>query len=153
VTIHLTRHAHAGKRSDWTDDDCLRPLSDRGRAQALHLCEVITNTPVGRIVSSPFVRCVQTVQPIASMLGLTVEVDASFAEHVGGGDAYRTLLALDEVDGIACSHGDIIPALLRRLVADGMDTDGPLIDQKGSMWIIELQNGRPLRGRYVPPKH
>jgi hypothetical protein len=32
-----------------------------------------------------------------------------------------------------------------------MDADGPLIDQKGSAWVIELRNGKPFRGRYVPP--
>jgi hypothetical protein len=41
--------------------------------------------------------------------------------------------------------------LLKQLVADGMDSDGPLIDQKGSVWIIETRNGRPFRGRYIPP--
>lgn len=152
MTIHLTRHANAGKRSEWTSDDRLRPLSKRGWRQATALIEVVGTAPVGRIISSPYVRCVQTMEPLAEHLTITVEADEAFAEGADIDRAYEILLSLDEVDGVACSHGDLIPHLLRRCVADGMDADGPLIDQKGSTWIIETRNGRPFRGRYVPPE-
>jgi len=151
VTIFLTRHAHAGKRSEWTTDDRLRPLSKRGKSQADALTNVVGELVVGRIVSSPYVRCVQTMEPLAEKFELNIAESDAFAEGADGNEAYQLLLELDEHDGIACSHGDVIPDLLRRLVADGMDTDGPLIDQKGSTWVIELRNGRPFHGRYVPP--
>jgi hypothetical protein len=93
----------------------------------------------------------QTMEPLARKFELTVQSSEALAEGAETDEAYRILLELDEFDGVACSHGDLIPHLLRRLVADGMDTDGPLIDQKGSTWIIELRNGRPFLGRYVPP--
>ena len=145
------RHAHAGKRSEWVDADHLRPLSDRGRHQALSLADVVGDVVVGRIVSSPYVRCVETVEPLAEKFELAIEASNLLAEGANGGDAYALLLELDEHDGVACSHGDVIPALLRRLVADGMDADGPLIDQKGSTWVVEMRDGRPFRGRYVKP--
>lgn len=151
MTIFLTRHAHAGKRSEWTTDDRLRPLSKRGKSQADALTSVVGELVVGRILSSPYVRCVQTMEPLAEKFELTIAESEAFAEGAKGDEAYQLLLELDEHDGIACSHGDVIPDLLRRLVADGMDTDGPLIDQKGSTWVIELRNGRPFHGRYVPP--
>ena len=151
MTIFLTRHAHAGKRSEWTTDDRLRPLSKRGKSQADALTNVVGELVVGRILSSPYVRCVQTMEPLAERFELDILESDAFAEGANGNEAYQLLLELDEHDGIACSHGDVIPDLLRRLVADGMDTDGPLIDQKGSTWVIELRNGRPFRGRYVPP--
>lgn len=151
MTIFLTRHAHAGKRSEWATDDRLRPLSQRGKDQAKGLTKVVGELVVGRIVSSPYVRCLQTMEPLAEKFELTVAESDAFAEGADGDEAYQLLLELDEHDGVACSHGDLIPGLLRRLVADGMDTDGPLIDQKGSTWIIELRNGRPFNGRYVPP--
>ena len=151
MTIFLTRHAHAGKRSEWTSDDRLRPLSKRGKSQAEALPTVVGDLVVGRIVSSPYVRCVQTMEPLAEKFEIAIVESDEFAEGANGDDAYQLLLELDEHHGIACSHGDVIPDLLRRLVADGMDTDGPLIDQKGSTWVIELRNGRPFHGRYVPP--
>jgi 8-oxo-dGTP diphosphatase len=93
----------------------------------------------------------QTVEPLAQKFQLTVQSSEALSEGAEVDEAYRSLLALDEFDGVACSHGDLIPHLLRRFVADGMDADGPLIDQKGSAWVIELRNGTPFRGRYVPP--
>lgn len=151
MTIHLIRHAHAGKRSEWDDDDSLRPLSSRGFDQANGLCSLLAEIPVGRVISSPYLRCLQTAHPIASHHGLMVEASHLFAEGASARKAYEVLLQLDEVDGVACSHGDIIPLLLRLAVGDGMETDGPLIDQKGSLWTIEMKNGRPWRGRYTPP--
>ena len=151
MTIFLTRHAHAGKRSEGATDDRLRPLSERGTKQSEALVEVVGDLVVGRIVSSPYVRCMQTMEPLAVKFDLIVEPSDLIAEGALIDDAYQLLLELESKDGVLCSHGDVIPHLLRRLVADGMDTDGPLIDQKGSTWVIEFQNGRPFHGRYVPP--
>ncbi len=151
MTIFLIRHAHAGKRSEWATDDRLRPLSDRGVKQSEGLTAVVGDITVGRIISSPYVRCMQTVQPLGTKFDVAIETSDVFAEGADDEIAYRLLLELNDDDGAACSHGDVIPHLLRRLVADGMDTDGPLIDQKGSTWIIEMRNGSPFHGRYVPP--
>ena len=151
MTIFLIRHAHAGKRSEWTADDRLRPLSKRGAEQAERLTTVVGDLVVGRILSSPYVRCMQTIEPLAEKFEIEIQSSEVFAEGADADAAYQALLELDAFDGVACSHGDLIPRLHRRLVADGMDTDGPLIDQKGSMWIIEMRNSRPFMGRYVPP--
>jgi 8-oxo-dGTP diphosphatase len=62
------------------------------------------------------------------------------------------LLSLDATDGVACSHGDLIPPLLRALRDLGMATDDPLVDQKGSLWVIQTEAGRPVQGRYHPPQ-
>jgi hypothetical protein len=32
-----------------------------------------------------------------------------------------------------------------------MQTKGPLLHQKGSVWTIETNHSRPVRGRYTPP--
>jgi phosphohistidine phosphatase SixA len=151
VPIHLVRHAHAGKRSQWASDDRLRPLSERGEREAEWLVGRLAGTPVRRIVSSPFVRCVQTVEPLAAALGLEVEATDALAEHADPEAALELLLSLDQDQGVACSHGDLIPVLLRRLEADGMAVDGPLLDQKGSVWLLETKKGKVRRGRYVPP--
>lgn len=151
MAVHLVRHAHAGKRSEWQGDDSDRPLSDRGRTQSMALVTDLADVAVGRIVSSPYLRCVQTVQPLASANGLEVEASEAFAEGMDGDAAHALLIELDAVDGVACSHGDLLPALLRRMVVNGMETDDPLVVHKGSMWIVEFSEGRPRRGRYVPP--
>ena len=151
MPIHLIRHAHAGRRSLWEGDDRDRPLSTRGGEQAEWLADVLSAAGVTRIVSSPYARCIQTVQPVAARLGIDVESTPSFAEGADVETAVSLLLDLDEDNGIACSHGDVIPQILRRLKADGMEVDGPLLDQKASVWILDTRKGRVRRGRYVPP--
>jgi 8-oxo-dGTP diphosphatase len=151
VPIHLVRHGHAGKRSLWEGDDRERPLSARGDAQAKWLADFLSEVPVARIVSSPYLRCVQTVEPLAVRLGLEVEATSVLAE---GGDvdaALDLVTSLDPDHGVACSHGDLIPHVLRRLKAAGMEVDGPLLDPKGSVWVLDTTKGRVHRGRYVPP--
>ncbi len=151
MPIHLVRHAHAGKRSAWEDDDRLRPLSDRGHAQAAWLSDLLAEGPIRRVVSSPHIRCVETVTPLADALGLTVETSTRIAEGADGDDALACVLELAADNGVACSHGDVIPQVLRRLKARSMAVDGALIDQKGSVWVLETDGGEVTRGRYIPP--
>jgi 8-oxo-dGTP diphosphatase len=109
VTSVLLRHASAGHRTDWEHDDHLRPLDAHGRRQSADLVEVLRPFGVRRVVSSPYVRCVQTVEPLAAELGLEVELDDRLKE--GAGASAAGLLSEDGV--VCCTHGDIVEALLR----------------------------------------
>ena len=104
----LVRHASAGERKRWQGDDRLRPLDERGRRQAERLVEVLAGHRVVRIVSSPYVRCIQTVEPLARDRGLAVEEREELAEGAGL-DAFLSL----EVRAAAVSvHGDLVEELL-----------------------------------------
>lgn len=155
VPIFLVRHAHAGKRSQWEGDDRLRPLSDRGWDQARWLASTLAAEPIGRILSSPFLRCTQTVDPLAAQLGAAVETCERLAEDADPDDALDVLLGLAPHHGVACSHGDLIPELLHRLTASGMAVEGPLDHRKGSVWVLDVDREgdgvRVTRGRYLPP--
>jgi 8-oxo-dGTP diphosphatase len=100
----LLRHASAGDRDHWAGDDWHRPLDEKGRRQAAKLAVELGTDDVRRVVSSPYVRCVQTVEPLAAALGLEVELDDRLAE--GGGSSAQALLEEDGV--VACTHGDVI---------------------------------------------
>ena len=65
MSVILLRHAWAGHRGEWSEDDLLRPLDERGHRQARELPRLeLYGLEVGRIVSSPYVRCVETVTPL-----------------------------------------------------------------------------------------
>ena len=64
--VHLIRHAKAKNRLEWDDPDHLRPLTKRGRREAAALAERFRDEGLARLVSSPSVRCVQTLQPAGS---------------------------------------------------------------------------------------
>ena len=69
MTLLLIRHASAGDRNDWVGDDLLRPLDGRGRSQASRLPELLGDYEIARVLSSPALRCVQTVEPLAALAG------------------------------------------------------------------------------------
>jgi len=108
VTSVLLRHASAGHRHDFEHDDHLRALDARGRRQSDDLVELLRPFGVRRILSSYYVRCVQTVEPLAEALGLEVELDDRLKE--GEGAAAAALLQEDGV--VLCTHGDIVEALI-----------------------------------------
>ena len=76
--VYLVRHAHAGKKAQWQGPDLARPLSAQGREEAVGLIERLGGRPLGRVLSSPAERCLQTVPPLAGRLGRPVEHNKAF---------------------------------------------------------------------------
>jgi 8-oxo-dGTP diphosphatase len=113
MSVILLRHASAGDRDEWHGDDRLRPLDTRGRKQAERLRDVLLAHNVKRVLSSPYVRCTQTVAP----LGLDIEPDDRLAEGARPEGTLELLAALD--GAVACTHGDVIEALLGRSLRKG----------------------------------
>jgi probable phosphoglycerate mutase len=56
-------------------------LSPEGIEQALRLPEALKRFPITRLVSSPQRRAIQTAQPVADALGLSIDVDDRLAEY------------------------------------------------------------------------
>ncbi|MEX2275818.1 MAG: phosphoglycerate mutase family protein [Actinomycetota bacterium] len=148
--VYLVRHAKAGSRSKWEQDDRLRPLSKRGARQARKIAKALADAPVTEIVSSPYVRCVDTVLPLAAARGLPVVPDEALAEGVDV-EACMALMKRSLDGAVLCSHGDVIPAAIEALAADGLRIEGPAGWRKGSTWVLEREDGRFIRARYVPP--
>lgn len=148
--LYLVRHAKAGDREAWTEDDRLRPLTKKGRRQAEGLVHLFRRLEVTRIVSSPYLRCVQTVRPLALARGLSIELSEMLAEGAPTADA-MALLDASSSGGVFCSHGDVVPAVIDSLCSRGMLIDGEPGWKKGSVWVLERRLGRIIRARYVPP--
>ena len=68
MALYLVRHAKAGQRDRWDGPDHLRPLTRAGRAQAQALAAWLANEPISRLLSSPYVRCIQTLEPLSQKL-------------------------------------------------------------------------------------
>jgi 8-oxo-dGTP diphosphatase len=151
VAIYLIRHAHAGNRARWAGDDGDRPLSDRGRAQAEHVAASLAGLPVREIWSSPARRCVETVEPLAAARKVKIRVTDDLAEGAEAEAAIAFLRSRAHKDAALCSHGDLLPKIVRRLSAAGMRTRDANISQKGSLWVFETDGTEVTAGRYVPP--
>src|SRR5690349_6858491 len=150
MALFLVRHAKAGSRSGWVGPDEARPLSKGGREQAEGLKRELAERPVRRILSSPYVRCVETVQPLAVKLGLVVEETEALAEGAHYAPAVESLASLPD-DSVLCSHGDIIPAVIDALQRRGMSLVGEPDYRKGATWVIERDGDELMRASTLPP--
>jgi 8-oxo-dGTP diphosphatase len=153
VTLFLVRHADAKSRANWPHPDETRPLSRKGLHQAEGLVDLLVDRPVRRIVSSPAVRCVETLAPLAGKLGVPVEQTDVLFEGASPSKAYDLLrqAARGKGDTVLCTHGDLVPELLRLAARDGLSLDDAPRWAKGSTWVIGVDDHRFTSARYWPP--
>ena len=153
MRLYVIRHTHAGHRSSWDGPDDLRPLSTKGRRQAEAIADHLASAGIDRLVSSDSVRCVQSLEPLSQRLGVPVELDRRLREGAAGEDALDLASELRKEHAAAalCSHGDVIPDMLRILKATTARFKDPLQWPKASTWVLTWDDGRWTRARYIPP--
>jgi 8-oxo-dGTP diphosphatase len=149
-TFYVVRHAKAGSRERWSGDDRKRPLTKKGIKQGQDLVDVLAPYPVASIFSSPYLRCVQTVQPMAKALRLKVEQSVSLAEGHGLSGLHE-FLDDDDLDNVVlCTHGDIVWELVEDLVKRKLLRAGEGGFDKGSTWILHVDGTKIAKTRYLP---
>lgn len=133
MSLLLHRHAQAGDRDEWEGDDRVRPIDKRGRKQAEALVDVLAGFAIDRVVSSPYLRCIESVEPLAEARGLEIELDERLAAHRLD-DVPEVLEELEGEHAVVCTHGE-----LRWL-------DGRKF-KKGSTWVLsdELEPRRYIK--------
>jgi broad specificity phosphatase PhoE len=149
-TFYVVRHAKAGSRGHWTGDDRQRPLSKKGIKQAEALVEILAPFPITAIYSSPFLRCIETVEPLARARKLPVKQTPSLAEGHGLAGAMELIgdPKLDEV--VLSTHGDIVWELVEELVKRRVVKPGQGGFEKGSSWVVEVEEGSFVRAWFIP---
>ena len=150
--IYLVRHAKAGSRSNWTGDDRPRPLTPEGWWQAGVLADRLAPLASGLLLSSPYLRCIQTLRPLADILHTDVMVDERLAEGIGIEGALELFHTVP--DGTVCSsHGDVIPDTIRAFERRGTTIDGKPQWGKASVWVLERADGVVTRATpWAPPE-
>jgi phosphohistidine phosphatase SixA len=111
MPLILLRHASAGDRAEWDGDDRERPLDERGRKRARVLVAKLQPFPIDEIHTSPYVRCVQTVEPIASARDLEPRLRGELTEERQGFDGAGLLHELAGTNALVCGHGGLERAL------------------------------------------
>jgi len=152
VTVYLIRHAKAGDRDTWCDDDRLRPLSGRGHHQARMLVDLLQDATFDRVLSSPFVRCMETLVPIAGARGLSLEPVEGLGEGARIDEALALVRKHSSTGALLCMHGDVMPMLLDHYASTGVDIPETRQWPKGCTWVLDTDNtGEVVRARYLPP--
>jgi 8-oxo-(d)GTP phosphatase len=153
-TVWLVRHTAAGDRSAWQEDDRIRPLTKKGKRQAEAIAMMLSPHGIDAVFSSPYVRCRQTVEPLAESVGLKVEDSDHLAEGARDRQTLDWILTMGGKHVVACSHGDVIPGVIRRLDTMGVPLYSPsgVFDvKKGSIWTLALEADRVVSATYTPP--
>jgi broad specificity phosphatase PhoE len=147
----LVRHADAGDKDRWQGPDSLRPLSLAGQAEAAGLVIRLEDYPIERILTSPTLRCHQTMEPLARDRRLRIEPEVTLGVDADLGRVLAWLADPRLQDTVVCTHGEVIGQVLTRLVADGLAVDQPLEWPKGSTWLLDGASGRLTHARYLQP--
>ena len=157
VPLILVRHASAGRKADWPGDDESRPLDAQGAADAQALARLLACfAPTARVISSPALRCTETVRPFAAAFWGTVEAEARLAPHRRSAgfssrtemaDALRRLLSdlvADRRPAVLCMHRENLPdalaAVCSALGAPAAVPADPSLP-KGGFWVAHAAAG------------
>lgn len=166
-------------------------LDETGHTQASALCARLDGLPVEAVVRSPLMRCRETIEPLATALGLEPEVDDRLIEVDYGSWTGRTLSELAEEhiwsvvqqhpssavfpDGesmaqmairavsairmhdrrladaagrdvlwVACSHGDVIKAILADAYGMHLDHFQRIVVEPASVSVVRYTPHRPF---------
>lgn len=149
--IFVVRHAKAGSRTDAADDSGRR-LSRAGTAQSIALSEMLISAgAVGPLLSSPFARCRQTLEPLAGRLGVGIGIDPSLGEAQPIGPLLELVHGASE-GTVLCSHGDMIPDLMSALQRRGCRFVGEPNWKKASTWVLARNaDGEVTTARCIAP--
>jgi 8-oxo-dGTP diphosphatase len=152
VTIYLMRHAKAGDRASWPGDDFLRPLSRRGQIQAEALVEQYEGFHIDRLLSSPYIRCIETLVVLAGVRRIAIEPADAITEGATLEEALTLVRKHTHHDAVLCSHGDVIPMLLEHYASRGVDLGKNPVCPKGCTWVLEFDGAHDVvSAQYLPP--
>ncbi|MGH2596889.1 MAG: SixA phosphatase family protein [Actinomycetota bacterium] len=154
VLVHLVRHAEAGVPAHWPGADVARPLSEAGHRQAVRLVKLFADEPFAQLLSSSFLRCTQTFEPLAAARGLAIAVRDELAEGQPWEYLQKAVLESEgEGPTAVCVHGDMLRELMQDLTDRGVAHPGKENFRKGSTWVLGVRDGTIVTARHVqaPP--
>lgn len=115
--IIIARHTKAKPRANWSAAEDERPLAGTGKRQALALARLLTAWEPSRVLSSPWLRCVQTVAPYVNEYSLTVKEKKSLSEAGAERHPKRTVKTIASLfekgtPALVCTHRPVLPVVL-----------------------------------------
>ena len=130
--IIVLRHGRAVPPASWDGPDATRPLMHRGLEQSRNVAAAIAAWGPAKLISSPAVRCLATIDPVATLTDLPVKQSAGISQDAfeDGVARVRKTMRKRLAAGIAvvlCSHGPVIRDLIDEAAAlTNTPLDAPL---------------------------
>ncbi|WP_297741385.1 NUDIX domain-containing protein [uncultured Tessaracoccus sp.] len=149
TALLLVRHAKAMLRKHWSGNDQSRRLDGRGRRQAAELIPLFEAFGVRHLVSSPAVRCAETLAPYGRYKDIRTETITLLTEEEGTNDPDGVAARVRDVAAAAteptalCGHRPVLPAMQEGL---GLKHRSMLV---GEITVLH----RDSRGNIVAEEH
>ena len=150
MSIYLVRHAKAGNRGEWIGDDSLRPLTKPGWRQAQALATRLSALGVSQLLTSPYIRCRQTLEPLAAATDLPIADDDRLIEGSAFAPVIDLIVSLPD-GAVLCSHGDVIPDTIGALERRGCRFNGTPDWRKASVWVLDRDGEQITHAEAWPP--
>lgn len=154
--IIVLRHAKATPPYDFPGEDSDRPLTQRGTAEARAIVPGLSAFAPTVIRTSDARRCRQTVAPVAAALGLKVKATAALSQDAfeeGTSDIRRVVgnRVRKRVSAIICSHGPVLPEIVREVALATGSTRLTSISRAGDLpvagfTVLHLSKDHPGSG-------
>jgi len=117
--ILLVRNAKAAPRAAWDGPDLLRPLSSLGLRQAEQLAADLRKEGTCVLLSSPALRCRQTLEPFSRSMKIPIANDAALGPGAPPDKALRHVLDAGATTLVVCTHGELAGELAALLEEQG----------------------------------
>jgi 8-oxo-dGTP diphosphatase len=119
----LLRHATATPRSEWKGQEAKRPLLPEGRQQAKRLVSLLNAFGPKRLVTSPWKRCEQTIEPYAKAGKKKIIERSQLTELSSKLSPRKTKVAVEALfdettSALLCSHRPALPTITQTLAAN-----------------------------------
>ncbi|MDN6486087.1 NUDIX hydrolase [Ancrocorticia populi] len=120
--VILVRHARAVKRSNWQKGkgtEETRPLTARGKEQAKVIARQLDAYGARQVTSSPWLRCMDTLQPYADAAHLRIIERPELTEHAYSkhkkpvARAVRDLIREAQETVVVCLHRPTLPSVFK----------------------------------------
>ncbi|UYQ76625.1 NUDIX hydrolase [Glutamicibacter sp. JL.03c] len=153
--VLIIRHAKAKPRGKWTRAEGERPLAATGRRQAQAVSRMLEAWQPAHIASSPWLRCVQTLSPYASLHAMKMKNLRALTEHAATRHPERARRAVQKLfdkyrSQAICTHRPVLPFVLEVLaknsspkLAKSLPKDDPYLEPGSLIVAQQVQGANP----------
>lgn len=116
--LMIVRHAKAKPRSSWSRAEGDRPLAATGKRQAHAVWRLLDAWKPSRIISSPWMRCMQTVAGYAKANGLPIKEKNRLTEAEHKRKPAKAAKLMESLfdsnhSTVVCTHRPVLPTILK----------------------------------------
>lgn len=160
-TVVIARHGRARKRSAWKGGEDDRPLTNPGHGQARAIVPVLAAYGAEELITSPWVRCHDTLVPYAEASGLDLLGAPQLTEHAAKKDPAGVrslvgdLLSIRDDPTVLCTHRPVLPVILSAVerksphrVLRVLPEDDPYL-RTGELLVLHLARRGRKRARVI----